>query len=180
MRCRVQRARTNRRRATPCLQALVTAVTWVVASQALGAEDDPFALPIVRVVASPNARSRAPVPASWHVEGLAASPSEPEVALLLSRGESEPAIHLWRSDDAATTPVDVGWPAGFEARTDASAGALDQPLAWHPIERRLYVAGSAAGRGVIVTIFADSGRWTAARIADVGEAARALLVGPRP
>ncbi len=172
--------RTDRRRGARRWPVLVALLTIAFAWPTQGAEDDPFALPVARVAASPNAGSRAPMPTAWRVEGIAASPSEPEVALLLGRGESETALRLWRIGDAATTPVDVTWPAGFVARADPAGGAASPSLAWHPLERRVFVAGSVAGKGVIVTIAADSGSWSASILAEVGEAVRALSVGPRP
>ncbi|MFN7950652.1 MAG: DUF3160 domain-containing protein [bacterium] len=168
-------ARDARRRAH--VAALVCSTVCVAGVHA--ADDDPFTLPIARVTASPSIASRASLPADWSVQAVAGSPSSPEVALLLAH-DADTAVHLWRAGETATRPVDVTWPAGFVARGQATDGTPIQPIAWHPIERRLYVAGNVAGRGAIVTLAENGGHWSATTLGEVGDRVRSLLVGPRP
>lgn len=144
------------------------------------APDNPFALPIARVAPSPATPSRAPIPQGWSVEAVAVSPIAAEAALLLGHGTSDTTVATWHPGDAAANPAEVRWPSGFNARGSAADGDPIAPLAWHPSQRVLYVAGALAGRAVILALTEDGDHWTAQRLGEGPDPLRSLVVGPRP
>ncbi len=171
-------------RAGQRVAGLLLAMAWLGGPAVGGARaaDDanPFELPVPRVESSPATPSRVAVPAGWRVEALAMAPSSAEVAVLLSRGETDTDLELWRAGEPSLIPTGIRWPSGFRAGAAAGDKSRTTPLAWHPFEHTVYVAGAIGSHGMVLAVAQHDRVWSVTKVAETASEIRSLAIGPRP
>ena len=100
---------------------------------------------------------------------LAASPTGPEVAILVRPRGAPARLMLWNLASRRT-----------EAIWNAAGEFAAHWLAWHPTGQALFVLGTGGGESALMRLDRTSAGWKAATIFRSKKALQRLMAGPRP
>jgi hypothetical protein len=129
----------------------------------------PFKIGEILVAPSPAQASHWLIPAQTQVVDFDVSPSGPEVAILMRDANGAYSVLFWRIGTDAPTSSWMA-PMGFQPKS----------LAWHPAERRFFLAGARGHQYQIVRVDTAAGNWQAKTIYTSNHEIRRMLPGPRP
>jgi hypothetical protein len=124
---------------------------------------------IATITASPETLRQVEVPSGTTPVDLAASPTRPEVAVLVRDSSGRNRVISWTAG-AASTSLLADLPAGF----------VGQAIAYHPAARALFVAGAGGGQSQILRLDAAGGTWRTSLLFQTQRPIVRLIVGPRP
>ena len=134
-----------------------------------GAQESPFELVEVGVKASPGETHRLDLGGSEKLLDFDVSPGGPEVAVLVEQQPRKFKVVFWTIGGAAS-PKAWELPADFTPRA----------IAWHPAERKLFLAGSRGAEHIILKATGKGDSWEARAIYKSAREIRRLVPAPRP
>jgi hypothetical protein len=121
------------------------------------------------VTASPRVASELVLPVGVTPLDLAASPTRPEVAILVRDSAGRARVISWAAGSGSTSLV-AELPSGFSG----------QAIASHPAGGALFVAGGSGGRSELLRLEPDGALWRSTVILETAYAIERLIVAPRP
>lgn len=133
-------------------------------SEVSGAPEQP-----ITVTAPPHAASELALPDGTTPLALAASPTRPEVAVLLRDAAGKTRVVSW-SVGSDTTSVIAELQPGFTGRAIAS----------HPEGTSLFVTGTSNGQTQVLRLDHERGSWRTSVVFETQRPIERLIVAPRP